>query len=56
VAVTFWEGTEGYQLKGSVTIETSGKRFEETARLDRGIERPKSESPLKSKGRGYYEN
>jgi predicted pyridoxine 5'-phosphate oxidase superfamily flavin-nucleotide-binding protein len=31
-ALTFWEGTEGYQLKGSVTIETSGQRFEETAR------------------------
>ena len=32
VAVTFWEGHEGYQLKGPVTIETSGPRFEETAR------------------------
>ena len=31
VAVTFWEGREGYQLKGTVTIETSGKRYEETA-------------------------
>ncbi|MBW1788538.1 MAG: pyridoxamine 5'-phosphate oxidase family protein [Deltaproteobacteria bacterium] len=31
VAVTFWEGYEGYQLKGTVTIETSGQRFEETA-------------------------
>ncbi len=32
VAVTFWEGHEGYQLKGSVVLETSGSRYEETAR------------------------
>ena len=32
VAVTFWEGHEGYQLKGSVVLETSGTRYEETAR------------------------
>jgi predicted pyridoxine 5'-phosphate oxidase superfamily flavin-nucleotide-binding protein len=32
VAVTFWERTEGYQLKGSVTLKTSGPVFEETAR------------------------
>jgi len=32
LAVTFWEEHEGYQLKGSVTIETSGQRFEDTAR------------------------
>ncbi|MDX9787525.1 MAG: pyridoxamine 5'-phosphate oxidase family protein [Desulfobacterales bacterium] len=31
VALTYWEGHEGYQIKGTVTIETSGKRFEETA-------------------------
>ena len=31
VTVMFWKGGEGYQLKGHVTIETSGKRFEETA-------------------------
>jgi len=31
VAVTFWEGQEGYQLKETVTIETSDQRFEETA-------------------------
>lgn len=29
-ALSFWEGFAGYQLKGSVTIETSGKTFEET--------------------------
>lgn len=49
VAVTFWEGHEGYQLKGSITIETSGPRFEETARW---IEEMSSKAgfPLKSKG------
>ncbi|MFZ3048277.1 MAG: pyridoxamine 5'-phosphate oxidase family protein [Desulfatirhabdiaceae bacterium] len=49
VAVTFWEGREGYQLKGRVTIETTGKRFEETAKWieDRSN---KAGFPLKSKG------
>lgn len=48
-AVTFWEGQEGYQLKGSVVIETSGARFEETAAWieERGN---KIGFPLKSKG------
>jgi predicted pyridoxine 5'-phosphate oxidase superfamily flavin-nucleotide-binding protein len=48
VAVTFWEGREGYQLKGRVTIETTGQRFEETARW---IEERSSKAgfPLKSK-------
>lgn len=32
VAVSFWDGHEGYQVKGTVTIETSGDRFEKTAR------------------------
>jgi len=31
VAVTFWEGKEGYQIKGTVSIETSGQRFDQTA-------------------------
>ncbi len=31
ISLTYWEGKEGYQLKGRVTIETSGKRYEETA-------------------------
>jgi len=31
VAVTFWEGKEGYQIKGTTTIETQGELFEETA-------------------------
>ena len=49
VSVTFWEGHEGYQLKGTVTIETRGKRYEETARWieDLGA---KAGFPLKSKG------
>ena len=49
VAVLFWDGHEGYQLKGTVTIETAGSRFEETVRW---IEELSSRVgfPLKSKG------
>lgn len=49
IAVTFWDGFEGYQLKGTVTIETTGPRYEETARW---IEEMSSKTgfPLKSKG------
>lgn len=49
VSVTYWEGSEGYQLKGNVTIETSGERYEETARW---IEELGNSAgfPLKSKG------
>ena len=49
VAVTFWEGHEGYQLKGSVNIETTGQRFEDTAKW---IDEMSSKAgfPLKSKG------
>lgn len=49
VALTFWEGREGYQLKGTVTIETTGPRFEETSRW---IEERSTQagSPLKCKG------
>lgn len=49
VSVTFWEGHEGYQLKGSVTIETSGKRYEETAAWIKDLGN-KAGFPLKSKG------
>jgi hypothetical protein len=49
VSVTFWEGHEGYQLKGSVTIETTGKRYEETAEWIKE-KSTKSGFPLKSKG------
>ena len=49
VAVTFWEEHEGYQLKGSVTIETSGQRFEDTARWI-GERSKEVGFPLKSKG------
>ena len=31
-AITFWEGHEGYQIKGTVSIETTGPRYEDTAR------------------------
>jgi len=49
LAVTFWEEHEGYQLKGSVTIETSGQRFKDTPDgLTKGAE--KSGFPHKSKG------
>lgn len=49
VAVTFWEGHEGYQLKGTVSIETSGQRFEETAQWIEDLGN-KAGFPLKSKG------
>jgi len=35
MAVTFWKGHEGYQLKGKVTIETQGHLYETTAKLIR---------------------
>ncbi len=49
VAVTYWDGHEGYQLKGTITIETTGKRFEETAAWIEEMGN-KSGFPLKSKG------
>lgn len=49
VAVTFWEGYEGYQFKGIVTIETTGQRFEDTARWIEELS-TKAGFPLKSKG------
>jgi predicted pyridoxine 5'-phosphate oxidase superfamily flavin-nucleotide-binding protein len=48
-AVTVWEKAEGYQIKGTVTIETSGPRFEETARWIENLGR-KLNLFLKSKG------
>lgn len=49
VSLMYWEGREGYQLKGTVTVEDSGKRFEETAKW---IEEKSQKVgfPLKSKG------
>ena len=49
MSISYWDEHDGYQLKGNVTIETSGKRFEETARWieDLGT---KIGVPLKSKG------
>ena len=32
VSVMYWEEREGYQLKGTVTIETSGERYKDTVR------------------------
>ena len=49
LAVTFWEGMEGYQLKGTVTIETKGARFDETAAWIEDLGN-KIGFPLKSKG------
>ncbi len=49
VAVSFWEGHEGYQLKGTVTIETTGQRYQETARWIEELGN-KAGMPLKSKG------
>jgi len=49
VSLMYWEGREGYQLKGAVTIETSGQRFDETARWI--VERSQEVGfPLRSKG------
>jgi uncharacterized protein len=49
VAVSYWEGHEGYQLKGTVTVETSGARFDETAAWIKELGN-KAGFPLKSKG------
>lgn len=49
VAITIWDKLEGYQLKGTVTIETSGKRFEETAKWIDEMAK-KLNLPIKSKG------
>ena len=48
-AITFWEGREGYQLKGNVTIETSGQRYEDTVKWIQKLSE-KAGFPLKSKG------
>lgn len=49
VAITIWDKLEGYQLKGMVTVETSGARFDETAKWIEGIGKSLN-LPLKSKG------
>jgi len=49
VAVTFWEKQEGYQLKGRVSIETTGKLYEETAKWIEDLGN-KIGFPLESKG------
>jgi hypothetical protein len=49
VAISFWEMSEGYQIKGRARIHTEGKIYEETAEW---IRRRSEEigRPLKSKG------
>lgn len=49
VSLTYWEGHDGYQIKGTVTIETTGSRFEETAKWIEEMGN-KVGVPLKSKG------
>lgn len=49
VAITLWDKLEGYQIKGRVTIETTGPRFEEAARWIDGIGKALN-LPLASKG------
>ena len=49
VSVMYWQGHEGYQLKGTVTIETTGKRFDETTHWIEELSQ-KAGFPLKSKG------
>jgi predicted pyridoxine 5'-phosphate oxidase superfamily flavin-nucleotide-binding protein len=49
VSVMYWEEREGYQLKGTVTIETSGPRYEDTARWIDELS-ARYGVPLKSKG------
>ncbi len=49
--LTFWDtkSHEGYQIKGTTTIETSGERFKKTAKWIEEIGKAKNK-PLKSKG------
>ena len=49
VSVTYWEGSEGYQLKGTASVETSGQRYEETAQWIEELGN-RVGFPLKSKG------
>jgi predicted pyridoxine 5'-phosphate oxidase superfamily flavin-nucleotide-binding protein len=49
VAITIWDNHEGYQLKGTVIVETSGPRFEETAKWIEEMGKAVN-IPLKSKG------
>ncbi|MFO7987580.1 MAG: pyridoxamine 5'-phosphate oxidase family protein [Desulfatiglandaceae bacterium] len=49
VAVTFWEKQEGYQLKGRVSIKTTGKLYEDTVKWIEDLGN-KIGFPLESKG------
>ncbi len=50
-SLTFWDikTHEGYQLKGTITIETIGERFENTAKWIEEMGKARNK-PLKSKG------
>ncbi len=48
-SVTFWDGHEGYQFKGSVTVQTSGPLYEQTAAWVQAMG-DKAGFPLRSKG------
>ena len=48
-SITIWDNLEGYQIKGSVAVETSGPRFEETAKWIEEMGKALN-LPLKSKG------
>lgn len=49
VAITFWEGNDGYQIKGSVTLQDSGELYEKTAAWVEEAGKAIG-APLKSKG------
>lgn len=49
VSLTYWDEHAGYQLKGPVIIETTGSRFEETARWIEEMGK-KLGFPIRSKG------
>jgi len=49
LAITFWEGFKGYQIKGNCELMTEGKVFEETAAWTKEVGK-KLGMPLISKG------
>ena len=55
VAITFWEGHEGYQLKGTVAVETSGPPLRGNGRLDRGHGK-QDWQPAEIQGRAHREH
>lgn len=49
IAITFWEGNDGYQIKGSVTLQDSGELYAKTAEWVEEAGKAIG-APLKSKG------